>query len=215
MFIELSELVRCSGWFSLSERDQDAGSRVTYTINPSLIIKVLLVVVAVLGLATVGLAVRNSAPTETQTLIETSYITQAEIETQTETQLSTSTITVPSTVTSELGATGYPPPSPASPWYSPLACTYPFNPYICNEGPPETVTGYLVNDTSCVDLYVGGEETYVVWNLPATFPAGTYEVYGYVYPNWPATQPFPPYPFQQTLCEGIPLWAVTPYIQGD
>ena len=56
-------------------------------------------------------------------------------------------------------------------------------------------------------------ENYVVWNLPQTYPDGSYQVYGFVYPNWPQTEPFPPYPFQRTLCIGIPIWSVAPYIQ--
>ena len=197
------------GWGRLSEN-----SNVIYRVNASLIIKVLLVVVAVLGLATVGLAVRSSGAPQTQTLIETAYLTQTEVETQTETQLSLSTITESSTVADQGYPSSYYPSSSASSWYSPVTCTYPFNPYICNEGPPQTITGYLTNDTTCVDLYVGGEETYVVWNLPQTYPDGAYQIYGFVYPNWPGGQAFPPYPFQQTVCEGIPLWAISPYVQG-
>ena len=186
---------------------------VIYQVNASFIIKVLLVVVAILGLATVGLAVRGSVSPETQ--IETAYLTQTQVETQTETQVSLSTITESSTVADQGFPSSYSPaPSAGSSWYNPVTCTYPFNPYMCNEGPPQTITGYLTNDTSCVDLYVGGEETYVVWNLPQTYPDGAYQVYGFVYPNWPAGQPFPPYPFQQTVCEGIPLWAISPYVQG-
>jgi hypothetical protein len=77
-----------------------------------------------------------------------------------------------------------------------------------------TVTGYLTNDTTCVDLYVGSGQTYVVWNLPKTYPSGSYQVYGFLYPNWPPTQPFPPYPFQKTICVGIPMWAIPPYIES-
>ena len=144
-------------------------SPVTYQLNASAIIKVLLVVVAILGLATAGLVVKSAGSPETQTLIETSYLTDTQIETQTETQVSFSTITGASTITNQGYPSSYYPPSAASSWYSPLTCTYPFNPYLCNEGPPQTITGYLTNDTSCVDLYVGGEGTYVVWNLPQTY----------------------------------------------
>ena len=106
------------------------------------------------------------------------------------------------------------PSAPPPIWFNNQYCGYPFNPILCNESPPVTVTGYLTNDTSCVTLYNGAGQTYVVWNLPKTYPGGAYQVYGYVYPNWPQTQPFPPYPFQQTICIGIPLWAIPPYIQS-
>ena len=99
-------------------------------------------------------------------------------------------------------------------WSNP-ACSYPLNPYFCNEGPPVTVQGYLTSDGSCTFLY-DGQVSYAVWNLPQyrQYPSGNYQVYGYVYPDWPLGQQFPPYPFQTTTCMGIPLWAVAPYIQG-
>ena len=96
------------------------------------------------------------------------------------------------------------------------ACGYPFNPYYCNEGQPVTIGGYLTSDESCTFLYDGQGVNYVVWNLPRhqQYPSGTYQVYGYVYPDWPLGQPFPPYPFQRTICTGTPLWAIPPYIQS-
>ena len=96
------------------------------------------------------------------------------------------------------------------------ACGYPFDPYYCNEGQPVTVGGYLTTDGSCTFLYDGQGVNYVVWNLPRyrQYPSGAYQVYGYVYPDWPLGQPFPPYPFQRTICTGTPLWAVPPYIQS-
>jgi hypothetical protein len=96
------------------------------------------------------------------------------------------------------------------------ACVYPLNPYLCNEGPPVTVGGYLTTDGSCTFLYDGQGVNYVVWNLPRRqqYPTGTYQVYGYVYPDWPLGQPFPPYPFQRTICTGVPLYAIPPYIQS-
>jgi len=95
------------------------------------------------------------------------------------------------------------------------ACDYPFNPYYCNEGPPITIQGYLTSDGSCTFLY-DGQVNYAVWNLPRyrQYPSGNYQVYGYVYPDWPLGQQFPPYPFQTTTCMGIPLWTVPPYIQS-
>ena len=97
------------------------------------------------------------------------------------------------------------------------ACSYPFNPYYCNEGPPITVGGYLTTDGSCTFLYDGQGVNYVVWNLPRRqqYPPGPYQVYGYIYPDWPSDQPFPPYPFQKTTCIGVPLWTIPPYIQSQ
>lgn len=176
---------------------------------PKTIFYVLMVGFALMGLVIIGLAVRG--PTViTQT--ETNYVTQMQFTTYTASFVATSTETQAYTVTMASPTvlpSGPPPPS----WFTGQYCGYPFNPYTCNEGPPVTVTGYLTNDTTCVNLYVGSGQTYVVWNLPKTEPAGAYQVYGFVYPNWPQTQPFPPYPFQKTLCIGIPMWTVPPYIQ--
>lgn len=95
------------------------------------------------------------------------------------------------------------------------ACDYPFNPYYCNEGAPVTIQGYLTTDGSCTFLYDGQGVNYAVWNLPRyrQYPSGSYQVYGYVYPDWPLGQQFPPYPFQTTTCMGIPLWTIPPYVQ--
>ncbi len=97
-------------------------------------------------------------------------------------------------------------------------CGYPFNPYLCNEGPPITVTGYLTVDSSCVFLYTGAGVNYVVWHLPkrdqTKYQNQGVEVYGFIYPGWPTDQPFPSNPFQQNICVGVPMWAIPPYIQG-
>jgi len=175
------------------------------TVMPKTIFYVMMVALALMGILAVGLAVRGPG-----TVTQTNYVTQMQLTTISFTSSTTttqaSTITVASFSTLLAG--------PPSNWFNQQYCGYPFNPYVCNEGPPVTVAGYLSNDTSCVDLSVGSGETYVVWNLPKTYPTGIYQVYGFVYPNWPPTQPFPPYPFQQTLCVGIPMWAVPPYIQN-
>ena len=161
-----------------------------------------------MGTAVVGLAVRRpTVVTETQT----NYFTQMQFTTYAASFTATSTETQAYTVTMASFSTL--PAGPPSSWFGAQYCGYPFNPYHCNEGPPVTVTGYLTNDTTCVNLYVGSGQTYVVWNLPHTEPDGAYQVYGFVYPNWPQTQPFPPYPFQKTICIGIPMWAIPPYIQ--
>ena len=114
----------------------------------------------------------------------------------------------PMTVTGTLGSQEYFSPNPA--------CSYPLNPYLCNEGPPVIVGGYLTTDASCTFLYDAQGVNYVVWNLPRHryYPSGAYQVYGYVYRDWPLGQPFPPYPFQRTACTGVPLWTVPPYIQS-
>jgi hypothetical protein len=168
---------------------------------------VLMVALAVMGLVIVGLAVRPPV-----TVTQTTYVTQTEFATvsitssATMTAISANTITVASFSTLSYG----PPPS----WFNQQYCGYPFNPYLCNEGPPVTIAGYLTNDTSCVNLEVATGQSYVVWNLPKTYPTGAYQIYGFIYPNWPSTQPFPPYPFQKTICVGTPMWAIPPYIQS-
>ena len=96
------------------------------------------------------------------------------------------------------------------------ACVYPLNPYYCNEGPPITVTGYLTTDGSCTFLYDGQGVNYVVAGLPRQhYPSGPYQVYGYVYPDWPLGQSFPPYPFQKTVCTGVPIYTIPPYLQSQ
>jgi len=174
------------------------------TVMPKTMFYVMMVALALMGILAVGLAVRGPS-----TVTETSYVTQMQLTTISFT--SSTTTTQASTITMASFSTLL--AGPPSNWFNQQYCGYPFNPYLCNEGPPVTVTGYLTNDTTCVNLYVGSGQTYVVWNLPQTEPEGAYQVYGFVYPNWPQTQPFPPYPFQTTLCIGIPLWAIPPYIQ--
>lgn len=182
-------------------------------IMPKTAFYVVMLVLAIMGLAVVGLAVRGSGVV-TQTQTQTNYVTQMQLSTVSFSYTSGTTMTQTSTVTMASFTTlSYgPPPS----WFSSQYCGYPFNPYTCNEGPPVTITGYLTSDSSCVDLYVTTGVTYVVWNLPqgTLTPQGAYQVYGFVYPNWPPTQPFPPYPFQKTLCVGIPMWSIPPYIQA-
>ncbi|HXY83590.1 MAG TPA: hypothetical protein VEH56_07690 [Candidatus Saccharimonadales bacterium] len=148
---------------------------------------------------------------------QNNYVTVTNIQTQsiwltvTQPQLQTSI----STATSVVGPPGggnYQLPNLSNP-----ACQYPFNPYGCNEGPPVTITGFLSTSGSCTFLSPGGGPTYAVWNLPSNYTSGfsgVVQVYGFIYPNWPAQQPFPPYPFlKQSVCIGTPMWAVYPYIQ--
>jgi len=186
--------------------DSGASKMNQQAVMPKTILYVLIIALALMGMLTVGLAVRGPG-----TITQTAYLTQMQLTTvsftSSETMTQSSTVTVASFSTL-LAA-------PPQNWFNQQYCGYPFNPYVCNEGPPVTVTGYLTSDSSCVDLYVETGVTYVVWNLPnstKTAP-GAYQVYGFVYPNWPPTQPFPPYPFQQTICVGIPMWAIAPYIQ--
>jgi hypothetical protein len=166
-----------------------------------------MIALALMGLGVVGLAIRG--PTVV-TQIQTNYLTQTQFTTYTANLVATETQAYTVTVASFTTLPAGPPPS----WFNAMYCGFPFNPYTCNEGPPVTVTGYLTNDTTCVDLSVGSGQTYVVWNLPHSEPPGAYQVYGFIYPNWPQTQPFPPYPFQTTICVGIPMWAIPPYIQA-
>jgi len=177
---------------------------------PKTVVYVVVLAFALMGMVIAGLGIRGPG-----TVTQTDYVTQMQLTTasfnfissttMTETQTSTTTVASPSTM-----FVGGPPAN----WFNQEYCGYPFNPIVCNEGPPVTITGYLTNDNTCVNLYVGTGQNYIIWNLPQTYPAGAYQVYGYIYPNWPQTQPFPPYPFQQTICVGIPMWAVPPYIQN-
>ena len=206
------------------------GAPIQQVMLPRTLFYVLMVALALMGLAVAGLAIRG--PTlVTQTAYVTNYVTQPTTYiasyTATATETQPYTVTVASFSTLQAG--------PPASWFNAQYCGYPFNPYVCNEGPPVTVIGYLTWDSSCVDLYVGTGQTYVIWNLPnlpsssttvtdtitlttatttAAIGQGAYQVYGFVYPNWPQGQPFPPYPFQQTLCVGIPMWAIPPYIQA-
>jgi len=97
-------------------------------------------------------------------------------------------------------------------------CGYPFNPWVCNEGPPTTITGYLTVDSSCVFLYTAPGINYVVWHLPkhdqTEYQNQAVEVYGFIYPDWPIDQPFPSNPFQQSICVGVPMWTIPPFIQA-
>jgi hypothetical protein len=193
------------GASQVSHEDSRTSNLNQQTITPKIIFYVLMVALALMGILVVGLAVRGPG-----TVTQTNYVTQMQLTTISLTSSTTttqsSTITVASFSTLLAG--------PPSNWFNQQYCGYPFNPYLCNEGPPVTVIGYLTNDASCVGLYVGSGQNYEVWNLPKTYPTGAYQVYGFVYPNWPPTQPFPPYPFQKTICVGIPMWAIPPYIQN-
>ena len=177
---------------------------------PKTVFYVVIIALALMGFLVVGLAVRGPG-TVTQT--QTNYVTQMQLTTISVSFTSSTTTTQAYTMTAASFTTlaSGPPPT----WFSQQYCGYPFNPYVCNEGPPVTITGYLTSDSSCVDLYVATGVTYVVWNLPNSteYQNQAVQVYGFIYPNWPQTQPFPPYPFQKTLCVGIPMWSIPPYIQ--
>ena len=192
----------------VSEASTSRASGQQLTISKT-VFALAMVALALMGLAVAGLVARG--PTiVTQTQI--SYVTQTQFDTYTASLISTSTETQAYTVTTGSFSTlAAPPPA----WFSGQYCGYPFNPNLCNEGPPVTITGYLTNSSGCVNLYISTNLDYVVWNLPKTYPDGAYQVYGFVYPNWPQTQPFPPYPFQTTLCVGIPMWSIPPYLQAD
>ena len=175
---------------------------------PKTVFYVVIIALALMGFLVVGLAVRGPG-TVTQT--QTNYVTQMQLTTLSFTSSTTTTQAYTMTAASFTTLASGPPPT----WFSQQYCGYPFNPYVCNEGPPVTITGYLTSDSSCVDLYVATGVTYVVWNLPNSteYQNQAVQVYGFIYPNWPQTQPFPPYPFQKTLCVGIPMWSIPPYIQ--
>jgi len=190
-------------------------SKQTLTL-PKEFFYVVIIALALMGLLVVGLVVRGPASSLTQT--QTNYITQMQMQVTTVSVSFTSSTTITQDYTMTQASFTTLPAGPPPTWFSQQYCGYPFNPYVCNEGPPITVTGYLTSDSSCVNLYVGSGETYVVWNLNQTtisqYNNQAVQVYGFIYPNWPQTQPFPPYPFQKTLCIGIPMWAMPPYIQA-
>lgn len=186
-------------------------SKVSNVLNqqvlmPKTVFYVVMLALALMGLAVVGLTFKGP-----NVVTHVNYVTNTQLATVSLSFTSSTTITTISTMTvaSFMSVSAGPPPI----WFNQQYCGYPFNPYRCNEGPPVTVTGYLTNDTTCVNLYVATGQSYVVWNLPRTYPPGSYQVYGFIYPNWPQTQPFPPYPFQRTICIGTPMWAIPPYIQ--
>jgi hypothetical protein len=169
---------------------------------PKTVFYIVILSLALMGLTIIGLTIQG--PT---TLTRTDYVTQIQFATV---SITSSTTMISAVTVASFATLSGPPPN----WFNQQYCGYPFNPYVCNEGPPVTITGYLTSDSSCVNLYAGTGQNYVVWNLPHTYPPGAYQVYGFVYPNWPETQPFPPYPFQKTICVGIPMWAIPPYIQS-
>lgn len=189
---------------------EDAGpSRGNQISMPKAVFYLAMIALAVMGILAIGLAVRGPS-----TVTSTNVVTQMQIATVSVGYTSSETMTIVTTMTVGGSATTAP-VGPPPIWFNQQYCGYPFNPNLCNEGPPVTIIGQITNDSTCVTLYAGtGEATYVVWNLPETVPPGTYQVYGYIYPNWPPTQPFPPYPFQQTICIGTPMWAIPPYIKS-
>jgi len=167
-----------------------------------------IVLAAILG---AGFNSRTVFVTQNNYVTATSTVTESvwSIVTQSQMQFSVSTAT--NVVGPPVGG-NYQMPNLSNP-----ACQYPFNPYGCNEGSPVTITGFLSTSGSCTFLSPGNGPTYTVWNLPSNYTtpsfSGVVQVYGFIYPNWPAQQPFPPYPFQRTVCMGTPMWAVYPYIQ--
>jgi hypothetical protein len=208
--IELSDETNfchvCGTSQTAGEASQPANKPTQPAPVPKTLFYVMLIALAIMGLVSAGLAVRSPG-----IVTETNYVTQMQLQTVSVAFTSSITMTSTTTMTAASFSTlsSGPPPS----WFYQQYCGYPFNPNVCNEGPPVTITGYLTNDTTCVNLYSGTGQNYVVWNLPNTYPTGAYQVYGFIYPNWPPAQPFPPYPFQKTLCVGIPMWAIPPYIQ--
>jgi len=189
-----------------SARGDRGSSKGNQVVLPRTVFYLAMIALAIMGIATIGLAIRG--PT---TITNTNYVTQMQVATVSVSFTSSAVMTVMSTVT--VGSATTAPVGPPPIWFNQQYCGYPFNPFLCNEGPPVTVIGQISNDSTCVDLYITTGQTYVVWNLPETLTPGAYQVYGYVYPNWPQTQPFPPYPFQRTICMGTPMWAISPYAE--
>jgi len=156
----------------------------------------------------------------------------------------TSTSTLMSTSTVSMTSTQAVPTLVPQNTFNPAAaaCQYPLNPGLCNEGPPTTVIGIFENDTSpdgsCLTVLgsVKGapylEQTFVIWfdmadyqqhsfnfrhpSTPISIPNGhVVEIYGYIYPDWPPAAPFPPYPFSNVLCVGIPVASIAPYFSTN
>jgi len=99
---------------------------------------------------------------------------------------------------------------------STTSCGYPFDPSVCNQGPPVTILGYLATGQSeCFFLQGSDGRTYTLYNMPSSYPTGYVRVFGYAYPNWSQSQAFPPYqPFpSQVTCAGIPFWILQGPIQ--
>lgn len=185
-----------------------------------ILLSIALIVVAIVATVEPIYFITNPrTTTQTQTLT-TSY-------TQTQILTTKSFNTIYLTAISVLTVTGNPQytqsnPYGVIPYNNPNCLIAPFNPYACNEGPPQTIIGYMTNG-SCVTLFgtlantagTGVEQTYVIWDLPRTYPNGYYQVYGFIYPNWPQTVPFPPLPFiGAETCTGIPVWAQYPYVKS-
>ena len=189
-----------------SAHEEATSPKGSQVIMPKTIFYLAMIALAIMGISTIGLAIRG--PT---IVTNTNYVTQMQVTTVSLSYTSSATMTLMSTVTVASATTA--PAGPPPIWFNQEYCGYPFNPLLCNEGPPVTIIGQISNDSTCVDLYVSTGQSYVVWNLPETLTSGPYQVYGYVYPNWPPTQPFPPYPFQRTICVGTPMWAIPPYAE--
>jgi hypothetical protein len=161
--------------------------------------------------------------------IQTQYVTvtSASMQTQQNIQIQYSTVTEQSFVISSV-TQSYIPPYMAGGSFnlnSPQ-CQYPFNPYYCNEGAPQTVTGWLTYDGSCYDLYNGqatgiAASNFVLYNLPSSANITSFfnrpiQAFGYIYPDWPQGTFFPPYQaftYGVTNCQGTPIWLVYPYIK--
>jgi hypothetical protein len=172
-------------------------------VMPKTVFNIAMLALAIMGLAIIGLTIRGPG-----TVTLTEYVTRNQLATVSVTSSATMTQIFTMTVAS-MATVSASPTNPLNQQY----CGYPFNPYLCNEGPPVTLTGYLTNDSPCVFLYVGAGQNYVVWNLPHHYPTGSVQVYGFIYPNWPPNQVFPPYPFQTVNCIGTPMWAIPPYVK--
>ena len=169
-----------------------------------------IIVILLATILGIGFNSRTVYVTQNNYVTATSIVTQNVWSTVTQPQMQISVSTA-TNVVAPPGGGNYQIPNLSNP-----ACQYPFNPYGCNEGPPVTITGFLSTTGSCTFLSPGNGPTYAVWNLPSNYTSGfsgVVQVYGFIYPNWPAQQPFPPYPFQKSVCIGTPMWAVYPYIQ--
>ena len=191
----------------------------------NVVLAVALIAIAIVAiLEPIYFTLNPQVVTTTVTTTSTSSTMSLISTTSTTTSVTTSTLSMTSTVTLPGPTYGVPTYGGSSSFnMNSPACQYPLNPYLCNEGPPVTIIGMFLNETSCLTVYgtvttasgYSQEQTFVVWfypSAPSTIPTNTIvQVFGYVYPDWPAGVPFPPYPFQGTICTGIPLASIPPY----
>ena len=84
-----------------------------------------MIALAIMGIATIGLAVRGPS-----TVTSTNYVTQMDIATVSVSFTSSTTMTMMSIMT--IGSATTAPVGPPPIWFNQQYCGYPFNPVLCN-----------------------------------------------------------------------------------